>query len=177
MAPMGILAAVVAAIGVVITLLIRLNMAADAAKGLAETTADTRGLFRRWKWRRKLAADQLAMVEDARVAVGVMLVAAAQNDGALTAREQEWLLAQFSETLGLSPKGAQELLAHARFIAKDAVDLDNCFRRLAPVIVKRCGPAERADCVRLLNAVISLEGPASVMDQHAVDRIASTLSA
>lgn len=172
---MGILAAIVAAMGVVVTLLIRLNSAADAAKGLAETTGDAHGLFRRWKWRRKLAVDQLALVDDARVAAGVMLVATGQSDGALTQRELDWLMAQFQDTLGLKPQQAKDLLAHARFIAKDVLDLDTCFRRLTPLIQKQCGPAERADLARLLQAILSLDQPASDADRQSVERFVRVL--
>jgi uncharacterized tellurite resistance protein B-like protein len=173
---MGILAAVVAAMGVVIALLVRLNSAADAARGLAETAGDAHGLFRRWTWRRKLAIDQLAMVDDARVAAGVMLVTAAQQDGALTQRELAWIGSQLQDTLGLSAKVADELLAHARFIAKDVRDLDTCLRRLTPLVQKSCGPAERADLTAMLRLVIALEHPPGDIEAQAVERFARVVA-
>ena len=172
---MAILAAVIAAMGVVIALLVRLNTAADAAKGLVETAGDAHGLFRRWKWRRTLAIDQLATVDDARVAAGVMLVTAAQTDGALTEREQAWLLAQFSDTLGLAPKTANDLFAHARFISKDVRDLDTCLRRLTPLIQTSCGAAERTDLITMLRTIITLDQPAGDLESAAVARFARAL--
>jgi uncharacterized tellurite resistance protein B-like protein len=171
----GILAAVLAAMGVAIAVLIRLSMAADAAKGLAETAGDAQGLFRRWRWRRKLAVDQLAMVDDPRIAVAVMLVVAAQSDGALTATEQDYILGELRQTIGLSAKTADDVFAHARFIAKDVRDLDTCLRRLTALVQKSCGPSERADLVAMLTQIIALDHAPDPLDTQAVVRFAKVL--
>ena len=172
---MGFIAGIIAAMGVIIALLVRLNTAADAAKGLAETAGDAHGLFRRWKWRRQLANNQLAMVDDARVAAAVMVVTAAQHDGALTQRESDWIKSQFETTLGLTAANAEALLSHARFIARDAHDLDQCFRKLTPLIRSNCGPVERAQLLDMLSAVLALEKPIDEPERQSVQRLAEKL--
>ena len=172
---MGIIAGIVAAMGVIIAVLVRLNTAADAAKGLVESAGDAHGLFRRWKWRRQLANNQLAMVDDARIAAAVMVVTSAQHDGALTQRESDWITSQFQTMLGLTAVNAEALLSHARFIAKDAHDLDQCFRKLTPLIRANCGPVERAQLLDMLTAVMALEKPIEEPERQSIQRLAEKL--
>ena len=65
---MSILMGLLALMGTLGVILWRLNAAADAAKGLVETADDARGLFRRWKWRSKLAENPLDLIQDPREA-------------------------------------------------------------------------------------------------------------
>lgn len=174
---MGILAGIVALMGAIVFALVRLNAAADAAKGLAETAGEAHGLFRRWSWRRKLAPDQIAMIDDARLAAAVMLVAAAQSDGALTGNEQSWIIAECRSNLGLTHTQAVELFAHARFIAKDVRSLDDCFRRLTPLIKKSCRPSERADLIRMLQGVLELDNQPNALEKSSVEAFARNLRA
>lgn len=72
--------------------------------------------------------------------------------------------------MGASPAQAEELLAHARWLVRDIVDVDNSYRRLMPVIMKQCGPAEIAELTVMLEQVASAEGPAGVVEQQALER-------
>jgi uncharacterized tellurite resistance protein B-like protein len=172
---MGIIAGIVALMGAIVFALVRLNSTADAAKGLAETVGEAHGLFRGWTWRRKLAPDKIAMINDARLAAAVMVVATAEHDGALTDKEQIWIHGEFRDTLGLSTNEASELMAHARFISKDVRDLDNCFRRLAPVIKKVCGPSERADLIRMLHGVLVIDSVSNDIERQAIETLTRNL--
>src|SRR5262249_22693896 len=86
---MHILVAIVSALGIIGVILWRLHMAAEATKGLVETANDARGLFRRWRWQRKLASNPLDLIQDPREAAVAMMVAVAQSDGAMTDRERQ----------------------------------------------------------------------------------------
>jgi uncharacterized tellurite resistance protein B-like protein len=115
------------------------------------------------------------MVDDARLAAAVMVAATAQHDGAITAEEQTWIVGQFRDVLGLSTQQAGELLAHARFIAKDADNLDNCFRRMAPVIKKACGQSEKAELIGMLQGVLAINPMSSEIERQAVEMLTRNL--
>src|SRR5262245_13155503 len=97
---MHILVAIVSVLGVIGVVLWRLHMAAEAAKGLAETASDARGLFRRWRWQRKLASNPLDLIEDPREAAVAMMVAVAQSDGAMTDRERQVIVGEVGSRVG-----------------------------------------------------------------------------
>src|SRR5262249_60557526 len=99
---MHILVAVVSALGIIGVILWRLHMAAEATKGLVETANDARGLFRRWRWQRKLASNPLDLIEDPREAAGAMMVAVAPADAATISRARQVMLSELVARAGRS---------------------------------------------------------------------------
>src|SRR5262245_15060197 len=150
---MHILVAIVSALGMVGVILWRLHMAAEAAKGLAETASDARGLFRRWRWQRKLATNPLDLIEDPREAAVAMMVALAQSDGAITDRERQVILDELVARIGATARQAEELLAHVRWSTRDVQDVDYCLDKLAPLIKRQCSPEQNRDVLEMLHAV------------------------
>jgi uncharacterized tellurite resistance protein B-like protein len=169
------IAVLIAIGGAALALLIRLNSAAHAARGLAETADDATSLFRRWRWRRKLATDVLGDIDDPRLAATAMLVSLAQADGALTEREEAVILAETERVLGVSPQQATELLAHARWSAKDVHAPGDCFRRLTPLIQRHLSPKECGELMDMLETVAAAGGPLSSGDRYAVDQLRRSL--
>ena len=172
---MHILVAIVGALGVVGVILWRLHMAAEAAKGLAETASDARGLFRRWRWRRQLARNPLDLIEDPREAAVAMMVALAQSDGAMTDRERHIILAELGTRIGATARQAEELLAHGRWLTRDVQDIDYCLDKLAPLIKRQCSPEQSRDVVEMLYAVASVEGHPGEIEGAAVARVQRAL--
>lgn len=173
---MHILGVLVAAIGVIGVILWRLHMAAEAAKGLAETAGEARGLVRRWKWRGKLANDPLDLIQDPREAAIAIMVAIAQSDGALTERERCAILAEATKRFGATDKQAEELLAHGRWLTREVRDPDNCIRKLAPILRRTCGPVELADTVEMASRVASAEGPPAEIEAGALSKLRQALA-
>jgi uncharacterized tellurite resistance protein B-like protein len=173
---MSILMGLLALMGTLGVILWRLNAAADAAKGLAETADDARGLFRRWRWRKKFAENPLDLVQDPREAAAAMLTAIAQSDGQLTERERTVIVAEMSRSFSVSAKEAEDFLAHARFLTRDVQDLDTCFRRVLPKIQKACTPAEIADLLVMLGKVAAANGPAGMIEAQAIARLKHELA-
>lgn len=173
---MAILGAIVGLLGAALFLLIRMNMAADAARGLADTADDARGLFRRWRWRRKLATDVLAEVDDPRLAAAAMMVGLAQADGAMTATERTVIEKSLTGSLGASAQAAGEMVAHARWLVRNMPDADEAFRKLTPVILKTCGPDEIRDLLSMLDCVASADGKPGEPEQQALDRLRRALT-
>ncbi len=157
---MTILFGLVAAIGAVAAALWRLSMAADAARGVMDTADDVRGLTRRWRWRRKLAESPLDLIDDARTATVAMMVATAQTDGAITERERTAILEACTTTFGATGEQAEQMLSHGRWITKDVRDLDRCFKRVQPLLLKLCGRDERCDVIRMVREVAAADGGA-----------------
>lgn len=165
----GLLLGLAATIGVILW---RLNNAAEAAKGLAQTADDVGGMVRRARWRRKAGRDPLDLVDDSRIAAAAMMVATAQSDGAMTAAERTVILHEIMTTLGASSlQTAEEVLAQARWLVRDYNDLGNCLRKLMPVIQRKCGPAEKTDLARMLDAVADADGPARDNERDTLARL------
>ena len=173
---MGILAAILGAMGVIGVILWRLNQAADATRGLAETAQDLSNLSRRWSFRHKANADPMTLVDDPRVAAVTLMIAVAQADGALTATERAAILRTTIEKFSCSGKVAEDMVAYGRFLVGNSHDPANSFRKLLPVIQRGCGAAERTELVAMLRAVANCEGAPDTTLAHAIDRFARDLA-
>lgn len=172
---MSIILALLAALGGVGTLLWRINTAADATKGIAETAGDLVSLRRRWGWRRKFANDPLALVDDPRIAAVTMMTAIAQADGALTSAERTMIVRHAMEHFNCGSAAADEMLSYARFALSDARDPANCFLKLKPLIMKTCSAKERDELVAMLRAVAAADGAAGESEKRTIDQIARDL--
>jgi uncharacterized tellurite resistance protein B-like protein len=150
-------------------------MAAEAAKGIAETASDTRGVFRRWRWQRKLAKNPLDLVEDPREAAVAMMVAVAQSDGAMTDREQQTIMAELVARIGATERQAEGLLAHGRWLTREVRDIDHCLDKLAPLIKRQCSPDQNRDVLEMLYSVASVEGRPGEIERAALARVSRAL--
>lgn len=164
---MSIIAALLAAMGVVGVLLWRVNQASDAAKGLLETAEDTRGFFRWMAWRRKSGKNPLDIVSDPREAAAAMMAAIAQWDAAISDREMDAIRAQVRQFFAANEEQANELLAMGRWLARDATDIGSFLRRTATPVIAKCALQERKDLLVMLDAVANSEGkPRDVLQQE-----------
>ena len=170
-----ILAGIVTVLGIIGVVLWRLHMAAVAAKGLAETANDARGLFRRWRWQRKFASNPLDLVQDPREAAVAMMVAVAQSDGAMTDRERQVIITELVARIGATERQAEELLAHGRWLTRDVRDIDHCLDKLAPLIKRQCSPEQYSDVLQMLNKVASAEAQPGEIEVAALARVSRAL--
>lgn len=139
---------------------------ADAAGGLQK-------YLRRRAWEKKLG-DPLRDVDDARVAATAMMVALAQADSGLSQHEEKLILTQMKARFEIDDTLAAELLAHARWLVRDVTDPENCFLKVRPIILKSCGPKERADLIDMMSAVADAGSDVSAQ-RDTVARLAHTL--
>lgn len=174
---MGILLGLLAAIGAVGVLLWRVNMAADAVKGLGETAKDARGLVRGWSWRRKFAKDPLDLAQDPREAAIAMMAAIAQSDGAMTERERRAILAEIVQKFETPAKQAEELLAHGRWLARDVRDVDYCFKKLVPILRRACKPDQIRDVIEMVARAASADGEPGAAERESIALLKRSLSA
>ena len=153
---MAILTGFLALVGAILFFLWRLHMASEAAKGLLETSDDLRSYLRKRNWQKKVKSNRLDLVDDPRIAATAMMVAVAQADGALTAREEAEIVNQAVTHFEIDAPLAEELLAHARWIVGNADDLENCFHRLTPLLRRTLDPKQREDLFEMLTAIASI---------------------
>lgn len=172
---MHILGALLAVLGAVAIILWRLNQAADAARGAAEAVGEARGLLRGFLWRRKANKNPLDLIEDPREAAAAMLVAIAQDDGALTAREEADIIALMAKAFAIEGKLAQDLLAHARFVTKEGGDLSSVLRRLTRPIQARCTLDERRDLVAMLRSIAGSAAEGETSEARAIRSVEDRL--
>ena len=170
---MTILGLIGAAIGVVLALMWRLNSAATAVRGLADTAEDARGFWRRWMWRSRLANDPLALIKDPREAAATMMAAVAEADGAMTEREQAVMLTEMRGHFQTTETHVQELLARGRWAVRDVRDLDRCLARLN----RQLEDDHREDMVGMLERVAAANGTVAPGVAAALDRFRKALAA
>jgi len=173
---MHILLALLAVAGVVGIILWRLHMAAEAARGLTQAAEEAHGLFRRWKWRRKLAKDPLDLIQDRREAAVAMMVAIAQSDGAVTERERRTILAEVVQRFGATGQQAEEFLAHGRWIVRDVRDVDRCLQKLAPMIQRTCTAEQVHELLEMLDRVAAAEAPPGTIESQALAKFRRALT-
>lgn len=169
---LAILVALLCGLGV---LLWRLNTAVQAAKGLNEAANDAKGFFRRRRWQNQLLADRLDGIDDARMAAATMMVAIAQNDGALTEKEQKTILSQIATRFNAKPPLDEEMLAYARWVVQESRDLGYIFGKLKPVIQSECGPAEIKELLEMLEDVAGADGALHEEERHELQQLRRSL--
>ncbi len=172
---MGIILALLAAMGAVGVVLWRIQAASDAAKGMIGAADEARGFFRRLSWSRKAGRHPLDLVSDPREAASAMMVAVAEYDGAMTDAERSLILGEMIDHFDATQQEAEELLARGRWLAKDVRDLDQALRRLCGPIESQLEAKERSDLIDMLRLVA---GPGSSNDSvphHAIKRLEEQL--
>ncbi len=155
---MSIVAILGAIFAAIVFFLVRMQQATHAARDIADGVKEARGFFRGWAWRRKYDQNPLDTIEDPRELAAVIMVVTAEADGNLTDAERLTITSEMAKAFGASKKQAEELLAQARFVARDHRDPANIYRRLAPKIVKALGAEERRDLVRMVEVVAAADG-------------------
>ena len=155
---MHILLSILGALGMVIIVLWRVQQAAYIARDVADAAGTARGLFRRWRWRRKVNVNPIDLVEDPREAASILMVSVAQADGTLSDAERNSITAQMKQRFGATSKQASELLARSQWIVREGVDAAETMRRLKPVFDRTCNDQQHRELIEMLTAVASANG-------------------
>ena len=174
---MHIILGVITALGALAFWLYRAREAAHAAHELGDMAGNVRGMFRRWRWRKRTELDLSRQVDDPSLAAAVMMCAMAQSDALLTERERDVMLDQMQRNMGLDETQAEELFARARWLTSDMKDLDATLRRVSRPVIENCTAAEKTDLLAMLVVVAETEGPADNLQQAAIERLRRELFA
>lgn len=117
-----------------------------------------RGMFRGRASRRKANQNPLDLIADPREAAACMMVVVAESDGNMTDAEKSAIVTEMAKAFGATRKQGEEMLAHARFLARDQRDTANVFRRLATVTKTKLGAEERQQLVDMLVEIARTDG-------------------
>lgn len=166
---MHILLAILGVASTIGMILWRARGAAHAAHEVVDAAQGVRLFFRRTKWRKKVNTDMLKRIDDPREAAAAMMVAIAEQDGLLTQRMSETLIAMMMSEFQVAERQADELMQRGRWLAKDAGDLGQFLRRLSAPVRRHCTTAERAALQEMLLSSVDRDGASA-------DRVLETLS-
>lgn len=139
----------------------RLQMARrglDAAADVAETIANAP---RRFAFRYRAGKGGLDLIEDPREAASIMLVLMARAySGEVTEHQAGVIESEIRDNFHVSAKDAEELAAHANWVARTCPPAQDAMRVLSRKIVNsaQLGPKEVVDLDSMLVAVSEAEG-------------------
>ncbi len=168
---MHIIIGLLSAIGLLVMVLWRISMAIQASREIAGAAQDAKGFFRRHKWKNKVNADKLKQIEDPREAAVIMMVAVAESDGSISDRECKKILHIIMTKFEASQKVAEEFLAQARWMTKDAGDLTSFLNRLKPVIQRSCDATQKRELIEMLKEVAEVDGRHEGNIHDSIDRL------
>jgi len=165
---MHILLGLLGILGGIGVFLWRLKMASEAAKEIASTAKDAKNYMRRRRFEKKANADPLKDIDDPREAATTMMAALAAYDGVMSEREEAVILTEIQSKFDANKQLSAELLAHGRWLSKDAGDLNSFFAKLLPPIARHCGLKEKNDLISMLENVASANGETSALEKDAI---------
>lgn len=153
---LGILGILIA-IGVWVWRLQMAKRGLDVAVDVAKTVANAP---RRFAFKYKIGQGGLDLIDDPREAASIMLVLVALGrDGQLSDRQTQVIEREIAEHFRVSPGDAEELAAHAAWVARTCPPAEEAMRVLSRKIVSapQLGPKEVVDLDAMLVAVSEAE--------------------
>lgn len=174
---MHILVSLLGVLGMAIFILWRIQQAAYLAREVADVAGSAKGLFRRWRWRRKVNASPIDLIEDPREAASVLMIAVAQADGRISDTERQVIAHQIKKFFGASDGQAGALIAQSEWVVREGIDPSEVMRRLTPLLQKTTTSAQRGQLIAMLTATATADGIQDEMTVFDISRFAKQLSA
>ena len=174
---MHILVSLLGALGMGIFVLWRLQQAAYLARDVADAAGSAKGMFRRWKWRRKVNISPIDLIDDPREAASVLMIAVAQADGRVSDVERATIARQIKTFFGASDDQSNALIAQTEWAVRDGMDTSEVMRRLTPMLKKTTTPIQRGQLVAMLTATATADGKTDEMTAFDIQRFAKQLAA
>ena len=168
---MHILIAILSALAVVAFIIIRIGQVARASREIGEVASEVKGLVRKKRWQGKLNPDLVKQIDDPRLAATVMMCAVAKSDGEITERQRGVILQRMGRYFEMAEAEAEDMLAHARWLASEVKDLSSFLQRSSGTVRAACTQREKGDFVDMLTALAAVEGPASDIQADAIERL------
>lgn len=172
---MHVLLGIFTALIVAASIIWRIQQGMAAARTVGNTARDARLAVRKWSWQRKFKHSMLDDVADPREAGAAMMVAVAQDDGAISAREENLITALCKAHFEVGESDAKELMAMGRYLSQEMGDLSTFLRRLSKAVQAHCSRKEQSDLIAMLHAVGSADGDIDDGVEHAIMRLKDRL--
>lgn len=170
---MHIVIAIASAIGAILFFIIRVGMAARAAKELGGAASDAVGAVRRARFRRKTTRSPLTQLEDPREAVAALMVAISKTEGDLTSEQIDTMKRLIADRLAFDDPA--ELLAHARWLTHEAAEPGVIVQRVSSFLASNCNEEQKADIIAVLTEVAEVDGPPSPIQQQTINHLKNNL--
>ncbi len=174
---MHILVSLLGALGMAVFILWRIQQAAYLAREVADATGSAKGLFRRWRWRRKVNVNPIDLIEDPREAAGVLMIAVAQADGRISDAERHVIVHQIKTFFGATDDQADALIAQTEWSVREGIDTAEIMRRLTPLLQKTTTQVQRGQLIAMLKATAAANGKDDEMVAFDISRFAKQLGA
>jgi len=150
---MHILLGILGAVGVIALILYRISAFKQGADDIIDTVERATGAWRRHKFRSKAERPVLETEDDPRAAAAAIAVSIMESSGALTADQEAALRKEFETVLEVDESA--ELLAYARWLAKDVADPNTISSRIAELLNKELGGNEKQQLIDMLRRLSS----------------------
>lgn len=143
----------IALIGVVSAITFWYFRLRDTGADVLDMANDVRLAARRFGFTRKLNANPVDSIEDARLAAAGILVIAAESDGAISEAEKKMFLRQCQSVFSCTADEAGEFLIFGRWLANTSPIRDETLRRLVRKTLQLGGAEALADLGGMVRAV------------------------
>lgn len=166
---MGVLLAVLGAMGAVVFWMWRIRNAAEGAQIAMDLAGDAASAIRRFGFRRKSGVNPLDVEEDARLAAMAAMASVARMDGERTAAQTALLTATAERLFQARPDEARDMAAYGFWLSANAQP-EEALRRLDRNLSRKLGPAEWKELFAAMKAAGEVEGPLSERQTAAIAR-------
>lgn len=148
--------------------LIRANMAANAAKDLADTARDVPAMLRRSKWRQKAGRQTLLSLEDPREIATSLMIGVASADGEVSPAAKRAILGEMEHVFEMPEAECEELYAQMHYLTRDIGDITFRGRQMARKLAEKLTPAELEEFRAMLSSAAAADNEDSPVKREAL---------
>lgn len=112
----------------------------------------------RARWRNKLNANPLYMMDDPRDVMGVLLISLIKSTGEITTEQKQLVLRTLRKQFNFDAEEASHHFAHASFLMRDAVDIIADAQKIIKPLIGTCTPTQIISVETMLTQVSTEEG-------------------
>lgn len=171
---MHIILGLLGVLGAAAFFLYRMNMAARAAREVAETAGELANLPRKMGFKRKAGKRGVDVIDDPRESAAALIFGAAASKGDVTKDNRAAIATDLAALFNISDDEAGEILARGAWHVGALNDPINAVSKLTDALVRDVGRPACADVRGLmLDAVERTEGPGGHEARYYVSKFAS----
>ena len=164
---------VLAALGLVVSILFLLSRLADAG-------IDLGGLNpflwkRRRAWRKKVEGNPIFTLQDPLEIASLLVIATAKVDGDMSSDEKRAVLREFEHTLGLKHRVATDLLGSGAYLLGNTQVFQEQLKSFLANAKERLSPAQAQSVISMMESVAGSSGGASALQKSLISATRDSL--
>ncbi|MCB1434806.1 MAG: hypothetical protein KDK75_20445 [Alphaproteobacteria bacterium] len=149
-------------------------MIGEAANELTDAAGRAVGKYKRHKFRKKVEDSPLQAVDDPAAAAVIMMYAAAQDAGPVTAQVEEAIRREVATTMGI--REPTEVMVFAKWVAGHVADANSVSMRYAKLWAQKLNLQERRDFHGMVQRVMEESGTYGESQTYLLARLAERLA-